>query len=136
MIVPQSHCRTHAVYNRTRECYLCFALRPSAWMGARLRALFRPGRRRPEEGFRLERAPRFCAIGNLAPADLIYLDARHRVVELVEHTGWRLIPRKEKAACVLELPAHTIFCSQTALGDQLLFAANEGTALQYYQEAS
>jgi uncharacterized membrane protein (UPF0127 family) len=104
--------------------------------GARLRALFRRARRRAGEGFRLERAPRFCAIGHLVPADLIYLDARNRVVELVEHAGWRLIPRKEKAACVLELPAHTIFCSQTALGDQLLFAASEETEMQCNQEAS
>ena len=59
-------------------------------------------------------------LGVLFPIDLIYLDDDLRVIHLVEHfPTFRIAPLKTQAASVLELPPHTIYSSQTQVGDRL-----------------
>lgn len=65
-------------------------------------------------------------IGVLFPVDVVYLDAEDRVIHLVEHLGpFRIGPLRLKSATVLELPPHTIYRSQTHVGDQLVICRAE-----------
>jgi uncharacterized membrane protein (UPF0127 family) len=57
---------------------------------------------------------------------LIYLDGYHRVIHLVEHfPTFRISPLRAQSESVLELGAHTIYSSQTQVGDQLLICVAE-----------
>ncbi|MES2222291.1 MAG: hypothetical protein V4587_15150 [Acidobacteriota bacterium] len=52
---------------------------------------------------------------------LIYLDENLRVVFVTEHfPRFKVAPLRIRAASVLELPTHTIYSSQTSIGDQLV----------------
>jgi uncharacterized membrane protein (UPF0127 family) len=65
-------------------------------------------------------------LGVLVPLDLIYLDEKHRVTHLVEHfPTFRIAPLKTHTGSVLELAAHSIYSSQTQVGDQLLICVAE-----------
>ncbi|HEY1256329.1 MAG TPA: PilZ domain-containing protein [Terracidiphilus sp.] len=61
-----------------------------------------------------------------SPLDLIYLDANHRVLAVVElFPSYRVSPSIPPAASVLALPTHSIFSSQTQTGDQIGFGLAE-----------
>ena len=65
----------------------------------------------------------------LTPIDLIYLDGQNRVIHLVEHLSpFRIAPLRLRSSSVLELPPHTIYSSQTHVGDQLLICPPEEIA--------
>jgi len=65
-------------------------------------------------------------VGVLFPLDLIYLDEQYRVLHLVESfPTFRIAPLRTQAASVLQLPAHSIFSSQTKPGDQLVICVAE-----------
>jgi uncharacterized membrane protein (UPF0127 family) len=52
--------------------------------------------------------------------DVVYLDNADVVVHLEENVKpWRMAPLVMEAATVLELPAHTIWNTGTAVGDQI-----------------
>lgn len=113
----------YCVYNQTNECFLSLGAtlgdRPFArftrWIGLG---------RRADEGtwFRPYEAHR--ALTLFGTRDLIYLDARQRVVHLVESfSALRTVPPRHEAATLLALPVHTITSSQTRLGNQLLICA-------------
>jgi hypothetical protein len=66
------------------------------------------------------------SLGVLVPLDLIYLDENHRVIHLIEHfQPFRISPLRAQSESVLELPTHTIYSSQTQVGDQLLICVAE-----------
>jgi uncharacterized membrane protein (UPF0127 family) len=57
----------------------------------------------------------------LFPIDLVYLDDEYRVIHMEESfPAFRIAPWRNQAASVLQLPPHTIYASQTQLGDQLV----------------
>jgi hypothetical protein len=59
--------------------------------------------------------------GMLFSFDVVMIDKDSRVVSLTEMVKpFRIILTKRRAESVIELPAHTIFRSRTAVGDQLL----------------
>lgn len=63
-------------------------------------------------------------IGVLFAIDLVYLDADHRVIHLVESFGtFRIGPIRKNCASVLELATRTIYSSQTQVGDELLICS-------------
>lgn len=65
-------------------------------------------------------------IGLVVPIDLVYLDTHDRVIHLVEHLRpFRIAPIRLKSSSVLALPPHTIYSSQTHIGDQLLICPPE-----------
>jgi uncharacterized membrane protein (UPF0127 family) len=65
-------------------------------------------------------------IGVLVPLDLIYLDHQHQVIHLLEHfPTFRIAPLRTQAHSVLELAAHTIYSTQTQVGDKLLICVAE-----------
>lgn len=76
-------------------------------------------------------------IGVLFPIDLIYLDAGHRVIHLIESLGtFRIAPVRRHAASVLEMPTRTIYSSQTQVGDQLLICSEDELVAHLKQSQS
>lgn len=93
---------------------------------ARLRGLFGQFRMKTGDGLWVVPSHVIHTVGLLAPIDLMYLDAQNRVIHLVEHLGpFRIAPIRLKSSSVLALPPHTIYSSQTHVGDQLLICAPE-----------
>ena len=121
--------QTYCVYNQTRECFLSLGVAPADTTFARLKGLIGRMKLRFDEGLWVVPSVGVHTIGVLFPLDLIYLDNRFCVIELVEHfPRFRVAPIRAHAASVLELPTHTIYSSQTQQGDQLLICAVEEMA--------
>ena len=118
--------QTYCVYNQTRECFLSLGVAPADTMLSRLRGLIGRLRLRFDEGLWVVPSVGVHTMGVLFPLDLIYLDEKYRVIEIVEHfPRFRIAPIRPHAASVLELPTHTIYSSQTQPGDHLLICAVE-----------
>jgi uncharacterized membrane protein (UPF0127 family) len=93
---------------------------------ARLKGLIGKIKLRLDEGLWVVPSRGVHTLGVLFPLDLIYLDANYQVVHLIEHfPRFRLAPIRTQAESVLELPTHTIYSSQTRVGDQLLICQVE-----------
>ncbi|MEI9980353.1 MAG: DUF192 domain-containing protein [Edaphobacter sp.] len=118
--------RTYCVYNQTRECFLSLGVLPADTIFSRLKGLIGKLRLRVDEGLWVFPSCGIHTVGVLFPLDLIYVDEKHRVVDVIEHfPGFRISPLKPQSASVLELPIHTIYTSQTQPGDQLVICAVE-----------
>ena len=118
--------RTYCVYNHTRECFLSLGVTPADTTYARLKGLIGKLRLRLDEGIWVVPSRGIHTLGVLFPLDLIYLDENHRVIHVIEYfPRFRIAPIRTQAASVLELPTHTIYSSQTQLGDQLLICVAE-----------
>lgn len=55
------------------------------------------------------------------PIDIMFVDSRLRVVELVSMQPFTTYTAKKKASCVVELPAGTIEKTRTKVGDEIAF---------------
>jgi uncharacterized protein len=116
--------RHFCVYNKTRECFLSLGITVADSTLARLRGLIGRFKLRSDEGIWVVPSSGVHTIGVMVPLDLIYLDASHRVIHVVEHfPTFRIAPIRADSESVLELPTHTIYSSQTQVGDQLLICA-------------
>ena len=114
------------VYNKTRESFLSLGVTVADSTLARLRGLIGRFKLRSDEGIWVVPSSGVHTLGVMVPLDLIYLDASHRVVHLSEHfPTFRIAPIRADSESVLELPTHTIYSSQTQVGDQLLICAAE-----------
>lgn len=114
------------VYNLTRECFLSLGVTVADTYFARLRGLIGRTRLRSDEGVWMVPSSGIHTVGVLFPIDLVYLNHKHRVVELIEtFPPFRIAPLRMQAASVLELRTHVIFSSQTQVGDQLVICAAE-----------
>jgi Uncharacterized ACR, COG1430 len=118
--------RTHCAYNQTRECFLGLEvvasdLSPTALAEKMKTLLLRSGQGVwivPFRGLLICEVP--------APLDLIYLDDDGRVVDTVESfPTFRANPSKTRPTSVLALPAHSLYSSQTQIGDQLVVCVAE-----------
>ena len=118
--------RTSCVYNQTRECFHSLGVLPADTTFARLKGLIGKLRLRVDEGLWVFPSCGIHTFGVFFPLDLIYVDEKHHVVDVVEHfPSFRISPIKTQAASVLELPIHTIYTSQTQPGDQLVICTIE-----------
>ena len=112
--------RTYCVYNQTRECFLGLRIAPADTMWKRLKGLIGRIRLGYDEGLWVVPSRGIHTVGLVFPIDVIYLDENLLVIHLVEHVpAFRIAPLKSQAASVLQLPAHTIYSSQTQVGDKL-----------------
>lgn len=117
---------TYCVFNQTGESFVGLNIRRADTAPARLRGLLGQFRMKSAEGLWLVPSYGIHTIGLLAPIDLIYLDAQDCVIHLVEHLSpFRIAPIRLKSSSVLALPPHTIYSSQTHVGDQLLICPPE-----------
>lgn len=118
--------RKYCVYNQTRECFLSLGVTAADTPFARLKGLIGKLNVRSDEGIWVVPSSGVHTLGVLVPLDLIYLDEKHRVIHLVEHfPSFRIAPLRTQSDSVLELAAHTIYSSQTQVGDQLLICVAE-----------
>lgn len=118
--------KTYCVFNQTGESFVGLNIRRADTALARLRGLLGQFRMRSGEGLWVVPSHGIHTMGLLAPIDLIYLDAGERVIHLVEHQSpFRMAPIRLKSVSVLELPPHTIYSSQTHVGDQVLICPSE-----------
>jgi uncharacterized membrane protein (UPF0127 family) len=117
----------YCVYNPARETFLSLAVKAADTTFARLKGLIGRLRLRSDEGLWVVPSQGIHTIGVLFSIDLVYLDDGHRVIHVEESfPAFRVAPWRNQAASVLQLPPHTIYASQTQLGDQLVICvANE-----------
>jgi uncharacterized membrane protein (UPF0127 family) len=117
----------YCVFNRTNETFLGLQVGRTATSFAplkgfaRLKGLLRRPSLRPGEGLWVVPSRGVHTLGLLSPIDVVYLDRENKVVYLREHlTPLGLGRLRFDSFSVLELPAHTIFSTNTCVGDQLL----------------
>jgi uncharacterized membrane protein (UPF0127 family) len=118
--------RKYCVYNQTRESFLSLSVTAADTTFARLRGLIGKLSLKSDEGIWVVPSSGVHTVGVLFPLDLIYLDGNYRVIHMVEHfPTFRISPLRAQSESVLELGAHTIYSSQTQVGDQLLICVAE-----------
>lgn len=118
--------RRYCVYNQTRESFLSLGVAVADTTMARLKGLIGKLSLGLDEGLWIVPSRGIHTIGVLFPIDLIYLDDRLKVIHVVESfPTFRISPLIPQASSVLELPTHTIYSSQTQVGDQLLICVGE-----------
>lgn len=127
----------YCVYNQTHECFLSLNITRADTSFARLRGLIGRLRLKYDEGLWMVPSSGVHTIGVLFPLDLIYLDENYRVIHFVEFfRTFRIAPLRAQAASVLQLPIHTIYSSQTQLGDQLIICPPEEMESRLNQQAA
>jgi len=115
----------HCAYNQTREAFLGLQVTVADIPFGGLDKLMEHLVLKSGEGLWLSPF-RGIPTGDVhAPLDLIYLDQDCRVMELVEGFPTFQASSSVWPASVLALPAHSIFSSQTQVGDQLLLCMAE-----------
>jgi len=122
------------VYNQTRERFVATQAKVADSYFTRLVGLLGTGRSWPRPGRGLWIVPSHGVhtLGMMYALDLIFLDRNHVVVEVEENVRpFRISKLSLKAHSVLELPAHTLFSTETRVGDQL-----EITRVRAYDPAS
>jgi uncharacterized membrane protein (UPF0127 family) len=114
------------VYNQTRECFLGLRVTAADTSFTRLKGLIGRLHLRSDEGIWVVPSNGVHTLGVLFRLDLIYLDEFQQVIHLIEYfPRFRIAPLRIRAASVLELPQHTIYSSQTQMGDRLLICTPE-----------
>ncbi len=117
---------TYCIFNKTKESFLGLNITCASTSLARLKALVGKLRLNPGEGLWVAPSRGIRTLSFLFPIDLICLDTENRVIHLVEHLGpFRISFIRLSCASVLELPPHTIYASQTRIGDQFLICPPE-----------
>jgi uncharacterized protein len=114
------------VYNKTKETFIAFRVKVADSIISRLVGLL--GRRflKPDSGVWIVPANAIHTIGMLFSFDVIMIDRDFKVVGLHELIRpFRITRPNFRAESIVEVPAHTIFRSRTAVGDQLVIEAYE-----------
>ena len=117
-------------FNQTRQRYLATNLAVAQTHWSRLRGLLGASESDFRNGAGLWIRP--CrgvhTLGMQFPIDVVYLDRSSTVVHLVSNIQpWRFAPIRLQAVSVLELPAHTLAQTETALGDRIEIKLKEGS---------
>lgn len=114
------------VFNQTRQSFLSLGVALADTHFGRLRGLLGKRKLRSDEGLWVVPSQGIHTIGMLFPIDVVYLDDHQTVIHLTEHLGpFRITPVRMNCQSVLELPARTIYTSQTQVGDELLICSPE-----------
>lgn len=112
---------TYCVFNKTTESFLGLNISRADTIWARLKGLLGRFSLSSDEGVWVVPSRGIHTVGVLTPIDVVYLDSDHRVIHLSEHVvPFRFTSLRWRAASVLELSPHTIYASNTKVGDQLL----------------
>jgi uncharacterized protein len=112
---------TYCVFNKTKEAFLGLRVTSASTSLSRMKGLLGKLRFSAGEGLWVVPSRGIHTVGVVSPIDLVYLDSENKVIHLVEHLRpFRISSIRLNCASVLELPIHTIYESQTRVGDQLL----------------
>jgi len=118
--------QTHCAYNQTRECFLGLEVKTADLPPMRIGELMTARPLKSGEGLWMSPFRGIPASAIPAPLDLIYLDAKRRVIETVESfPTFQVSSSSPRPDSVLALPAHSIYSSQTQPGDQLVLCVAE-----------
>ena len=121
-VEPRSHC----AYNQTRECFLGLDVRVVDMPPVRLGEFIAASPLKSGEGVWMISFHGIQAVGMPAPLDLIYLDEECQVIDMVEsYPTFQVSSFSPRPKSVLALPAHSIYTSQTQLGDRLVLCVAE-----------
>ena len=110
------------IYNKTRERFVATHAKVADGYFSRLVGLLGTSRRWPRPGRGLWIVPSHGVhtIGMLYALDLVFLNRDRVVVDVEEHVRpFRISKVSLKAGSVLELPVHTVFRTETRIGDKL-----------------
>ena len=110
------------VYNKTRERFVGTHVKVADGYFSRLIGLLGTTQRwaRPGKGLWIVPSHGVHTIGMLYALDLIFLNRDRVVVDVEEHVRpFRISKVSFKSDSVLELPIHTVFRTETRVGDQL-----------------
>ena len=118
--------RRLCAYNQTRECFLGLEVDGADLSLAKLKDRIASLALKSGEGLWLAPFRGLPEWGIRVPLDLLYLDSDGRVIDVVEsYPVFRANASTPQPASVLALPTHSIYSSQTQLGDQLVLCAAE-----------
>ena len=113
-------------YNQTRECFLGLEVDGADLSLAKLKDRIASLALKSGEGLWLTPFRGLPEWGIRVPLDLLYLDRDCRVIDVVEsYPVFRANASTPQPASVLALPTHSIYSSQTQLGDQLVLCVAE-----------
>jgi uncharacterized membrane protein (UPF0127 family) len=113
-------------FNISRQSFVNLGVKVADTPLARLRGLLGKMRMRSDEAVWIVPSHGIHTIGLMFAVDVVYLDAEHRVIHLIENLGpLRFAGIWRQCASVLELPARSIYGSGTQVGDQLLICSPE-----------
>lgn len=116
----------HCAYNQTRECFLGLDVKVVNLSPTRLGDMMASQTLKSGEGLWMISFRGIQTVGTPAPLDLIYLDEECRVIDIVEsYPTFQVSSFSPKPASLLALPAHSIYTSQTQVGDQLVLCIVE-----------
>ena len=108
------------ISNRTRDSILGTRVAPAATFWSRLRGYIARPRPKPGEGILLIPCDAIHTWWMTFELDVLFLDDRGRVLELVRSLRpWKRTRKVAGARYVLEVPAGTIDASGTRAGDEL-----------------
>jgi hypothetical protein len=120
----QMESRKHCAYNQTRECFLSLEVEIANLSNETLEHRVATLDLKSGEGLWITPFRGIPTEGIRVPLDLVYLDEDCRVLGIVESfPSFRTHISTSRVAGVLLLPSHSIYSSQTQLGDQLLICA-------------
>ena len=129
--------QTHCVYNQTRECFLSLNVSLANTIFSRLKGLIGRFKLKADEGLWMVPSHGIHTFGVFVSLDLIYLDENDRVIYLFEHfPKFSVSPFKTQSASVLQLPTHSIYSSQTQVGDQLWIGTAQDIEHRFIRETS
>jgi len=115
------------IFNQTQQSFLHLGVSVADTSFRRLKGLV--GRftlRSSNEGLWVMPSQGIHTIGLFFPIDVIYLSESCQVIHLIEHMKpFRIAPIRIQCRSVLELPARTIYTSNTQVGDQLMLCTPE-----------
>ena len=124
--------RSFCAFNVSRESFINLGVAVADTPLTRLRGLLGKMRLRSNEALWVVPSQGIHTIGLMFPIDVIYLDARLRVIGTLESLGpLRFTPIWWHCASVLELPARSVYGSGTQIGDQLLICSPEEMELYW-----
>jgi hypothetical protein len=113
--------RRYCVYNPKSECFLSLGVTREDRGFARIKDRLRRKAARYDEGHWLSHQKGIRLLRLFSPRDLVFLDAKHRVLRAIESfPPFRFVSIDKSVASVLELPVHSIDSSRTQPGNQLL----------------
>ena len=113
-------------YNQTRECFLGLEVAAADLSYTDVKTRMATLEFKSGEGLWMVPFRGMPETGLQLPVDLIYLDEDCRVIDMVESfPTFRATPSSPMAASVLVLPTHSVYSSQTQVGDQLVICVAE-----------
>ncbi len=118
--------QTVFVFNRTKQTFLGYRVEVADTIVSRLVGLLGRKSLQPDGGLWIVPSRGIHTLGMLFDIDVIFLDSQRRVVGVRELLRpFSMTHLSLQADSVLELPAHSVFRSRTAVGDQLVITADE-----------